>query len=91
MEERLTMRKAVLMGFVLGALALGARVLSLRYDLRYGRCNVCGRWSVFRRQYLASVRDTDVVRSTVHGALVWQEVGGGEHRPFDGKGWICPR
>jgi SAM-dependent methyltransferase len=50
------MRKAALMGFVIGALALGAHALTLRYDLRYGRCSVCGRWSVFRRQH-ASIRE----------------------------------
>ena len=43
MEERLTIRNAALVGFVLGTVVLGALALSLRYGLRYGRCSVCSR------------------------------------------------
>ena len=56
MEERLTIRNAALVGFVLGTVVLGALALSLRYDLRYGRCSVCSRWGPFRRQH-ASIRE----------------------------------
>jgi hypothetical protein len=39
-----------------GALMLGALALSLRYRDKYGRCSVCGRWGLFRRQH-ASIRE----------------------------------
>jgi putative transposase len=34
------------------------------------------------------IHHTDRPRGTVHGSLIRQEVGGGRHRPFDGKGGV---
>jgi SAM-dependent methyltransferase len=56
MEQRLTVRNTALVTFVLGPLMLGALALSLRYRHTYGRCSVCGRWGLFRRQH-SSIRE----------------------------------
>jgi SAM-dependent methyltransferase len=56
MEQRITVRNTALVGFVLGSLMVGPLALSFRYGLRYGRCRVCGRWGLFRRQR-SSIRE----------------------------------